>query len=169
MSSATVSAKVVEQLTGLLTRLASKGWVAGAEFSYWDRGGPPGPGYESNYLQLWGDDRVIHLRCTKTRFDELAPPYRVEQYDLDYPQPQPVLFAEIVEKKLFTRAFAEETPLPIGGVTKLTFAVTDGSDFLEKTFYGQVPPELEPLKNQLEELMLLCERQGKKTVLSKEE
>ena len=44
MSSAAVSAQVVERLTGLLNRLAARGWVAGAEFSYWDRGGAAGAG-----------------------------------------------------------------------------------------------------------------------------
>ena len=78
------------------------------------------------------------LRYTKTRFDELAPPYRVELYELDYPEPKPVLLATVVELQLFTRIFAEETPLPIGDVTKLTFAVTDGpfpgKDFLSGRF-----------------------------------
>jgi hypothetical protein len=169
MSSAPVSAKDVEQRTGFLTRLASSGWVGGAEFSYWDRGGSPGPGQESNYLQLVGEFYITRLLYTKLRFDESAPQYRIEKYELDYPTPKLLFLAEVVEKELFTRHFGEETPLPIGGVTRLTFAVADGRNSLEKTFYRQVPAELAPLTKQLEGLMLLCERQGKKSASSQAE
>ena len=149
-----------QQLPALLKQMPDRGWVEGLEFSYWDRGGPPGNGYESNLLEITGEGSQVRLRYTKTRFDETKPPYRVERFQLTGQNPRALTSVGKKLVEMFSGEFAEEHPLPIGDVTKLTFSIGDGRHSLSKTFYREMPRELRSLQQDLEGMMQRCEKDG---------
>src|SRR5262249_12325144 len=106
-------------------------------------------------------ERGTRLLYTKTRFDESAPPYRVEALEMAFPSRAVPLLTAVADKGLFSGEFMEEKPLPIGDVSKITFAIGNGAWRLEKTFYEKVPEILEPIRVQVEALMQQCERDGR--------
>lgn len=149
-------------LQALLERLATPG--SSAEFTYWDRGGPPGAGYESNHLTVAGNENETRVVYLKTRFDPDKPPYKSEEFELP-PQPKRMIGYADVAKRLCSETFPEETPAPIGDVTKLTLTVQSGDLSVDKTFYEKMPAALVPFEDQLKALIVRCEKEGKATVV----
>lgn len=126
---------------------------------YWDRGGPPGQGYESDVLIA----RPEATALLRTRFDKAyAPPFRVEEYtdSGDLTVRGALLVGALAA---FDKTFPEEAPLPIGGVTKISIKVyvtppadakvTEPPPEIVKTFFAKVPDELVPLRDAAKEAM----------------
>lgn len=150
----------------LLKNLSRGAWLQGTQFSYWDRGGPPGQGFESNYLELIGHGgRTPLIVYTKTRFDPAKPPYRVEKYEMPESSSNLPDFSTMADVGLFDHAFPEENSLPIGDVTKITVHLAAPGRSFEKTFYRDLPSSLVSIKKQFENLMKDCESKGKKSVV----
>ncbi|MCC6553312.1 MAG: hypothetical protein IT372_09875 [Polyangiaceae bacterium] len=128
-----------------LRQAAASGSLASVGFYYWDRGGPPGAGYESDLLvlRLAGAEPVAELE--RKRFDPaFSPPFRVEEYSerVDAATVRP-LAAQL--ERAFARTFPEETQVPIADVTKITISAFSGDKEISKTFHERLPEDLREL------------------------
>lgn len=132
-------------------------------FTFWDRGGAPGPSYQQNLLSVAREGAQGPWRAvfTKVRWDRAAPPYRSDKYTL--PLKDPARIASILQtaRAAFAAPFPEEKESPTGDVTKITFTL-EGDDGREvsKTFYVRMPTSLGATSSLLEEVMTQCEREG---------
>jgi hypothetical protein len=137
-----------------------------AEIVIWDRGGSPGPSYESNQLTTVDDGTVLHAVFLKTRFDQQNPPFRSEEYAHDFPR---LKGSDKLMMAIFGRTYAEEKDPRIGGVTKITITArlvgAPEADALSKTFYQQLPSELASLDTRFREMLRVCEEEGALTRL----
>jgi hypothetical protein len=131
---------------------------------YWDRGGPPGRGYQANLLYLTDTGDDLEAVFSKTRFDELSPPYKTERYVLHLAPAERVDLVALTDS-LLSRTYAEEQKPPIGGATKITVGVRCSGAEVEKTFYQKLPAELAPIGERCEALMGRCEALGEKTTI----
>lgn len=129
------------------------------QYVFWDRGGPPGRGYEADHLLVTMRSGGSELLFRKTRFDPTSPPYRTDHYVLNLPEEQVVDPTQLAGA-VFAEEFPEEKDPRIGGVTKITMRFVSGDENLEKTFFQRVPPVLGPAYARAKELMARCEREG---------
>lgn len=129
------------------------------ELELWDRGGPPGRGYQQNILSVSPSGAAWRAVYTKVRWDEEHPPYRSDEYTAVLPHEEGASVIALAERA-FEHEHDEETDPRVGGQTKLTLTVRgDGAD-REKTFFLAWPDELQPLRARLEALMARAEAQG---------
>lgn len=138
----------------VLTRLRAAVASGDAErlgVDFWDRGGPPGQGYESDVLIVRPEVEVL----MRTRFDKaFAPPFRVEEHKAP---PDDAARGELLALALqaFEKAFPEEQAVPMGGATKVSLKVyvspppdkpvTTPPPEITKTFFLKLPDELASL------------------------
>ncbi len=138
----------------VLTRLRAAVASGDAErlgVDFWDRGGPPGEGYESDVLIVRPEVEVL----VRTRFDKaFAPPFRVEEHKAP---PDDAARGELLAAALqaFEKAFPEEQAVPMGGATKVSVKVyvspppdkpvTTPPPEITKTFFLKLPDELASL------------------------
>jgi hypothetical protein len=147
-----------ELLKPLVARIAQPNWDNNLKLDVWDRGGPPGRGYESNLLEFWHSRKSLCVKYTKARFDPARPPYKVDRFLLVQKDVQTKWFSGLVDAGLFVRSFAEEIDPGIGDVTKITFTLMlDGKEQASQTFFQSLPPTFNALKSQLVEWMKECE------------
>ena len=142
------------------------------ELVLWDRGGPPGPGYESDQLTMRDDGSALNAAYLKTRFDDENPPFRGDEYQKAFPK---LVGNEKLAKVIFGRTYAEEADPRIGGVTKITVTLRTRTDSmasagseLSKTFFQRLPDELAALDKRFREMLRLCEAEGTHTRLARE-
>jgi hypothetical protein len=142
-------------LLDLLGQAAQSGNPGALEIEYWDRGGPPGPGYESDHLVFKTDaGRPVEI-YTRARFDRgFNPPFRAEEYvhSLDGAAFRAVC-AQILASDVFGTSFDEEKPVPIGDVTKISLTLRSGNGELSKLFYQRIPDRLAELDRSLRDRM----------------
>lgn len=138
-----------------------------AEIVYWDRGGPPGRGYEANWLAVRDDGKALTGELLRTRFDPADPPYRTDRFRLVFPTR--LAGIDKVVSALAGGPFAEEEKPPIGGVTAITISIEAGAAKLARTFYQKVPQALVPLEARLVKLARACEEQGEHSVVERDE
>lgn len=150
-----VSARILAKLKAA----SETGSLGDLAIELWDRGGPPGKGFESDLLQvLAGGEKLTH-----TRFDPAyAPPFRVEEYT---GPADPAVVRELAGLAVtaLEGTYTEELPVPVGGVTKISLRAyeTAGSEEpapeVAKTFFEHLPKELgalgELVKARMAELM----------------
>jgi len=143
---------------------------APAEIVIWDRGGPPGPSYESNQLTTVDDGSVLHAVFLKTRYDRDNPPFRSDEYKKDFPR---LKGTDKLAMAIFGRTYAEETDPRIGGVTKITITIRlltapgTTSDEVSKTFYQRLPGDLGSLDARFREMARVCEQEGTHVTLAR--
>jgi hypothetical protein len=131
---------------------------AATELVLWDRGGPPGPGYESNHLTVRDEGGTMSGIYVRTRYDRDTPPYRVDEYETVFAKPLGGLAA--LAERVFGVAYPEEEEPDLGGVTKLTVEMSAGGVTATKTFYERWPEPLRALGGHLETLARECEEKG---------
>jgi hypothetical protein len=126
-------------------RAAESGSLAGLEVEFWDRGGPPGHGYESNQLSMKEDHGVRIQTFLRTRFDATyTPPFCVEEFRRPVEDYTLRPFLRLVARALVS-SHSEESPVPIGDTTKITIlARVDGAES-SKTYYQKLPEDLADL------------------------
>ncbi len=142
-----VSGEILEKLR---TAVAT-GDPGGLGIDCWDRGGPPGQGYESDVLIVRPEVEVL----LRTRFDRAyEPPFRVEEYTT---VPDAAVRSQLAALALqaFEQTFPEEQPVPMGGATKISLKVyvspppgepvTAPPPEIAKTFFLKLPDALAPL------------------------
>lgn len=133
------------------------------EFTFWDRGGAPGPSYQQNLLSVAREGAQGPWRAvfTKVRWDKAAPPYRSDKYTLPLKDPARVASILQAARAAFADAFPEEKESPTGDVTKISLTL-EGDDGREvsKTFYVRMPASLGATSSLFEEVMTQCEREG---------
>lgn len=140
-----------EELLARLRSAAESGDLQGIGVDFWDRGGPPGRGYESDVLIVRPDVEVL----LRTRFDDAyAPPFRTEEHTRPAEREGRKALAELALRAL-EGTFAEETPAKIGGVTRISIKVylvpdkpspdTEPPAEVVKTFFQRLPEELASL------------------------
>lgn len=134
------------------------------KFSYWDRGGPPGDGYESNFLEVETEAAEATVRFTKVRYDEAQPPYRVEVFLTRVPLSEVALLRCLGELAPWSSSYPEEVSRGIGDDTKITLTIGLSPRSVNKTFHGALPRRLARLGEEVVRLMKYCEEHGEKTV-----
>jgi hypothetical protein len=155
------------EILARLHRARETGSLGDLGIDYWDRGGPPGKGYEADLLTERADGEVL----LRTRFDlDYRPPFRTEQYAGQRPTAATVRALSALVIQAFEGSFSEEAPAPIGDVTKITikaYVVPPAPPAdqgavpppLEKTFFQKLPGDLAALgdlaKARIEALLLL--------------
>lgn len=158
MSEANVS-ELNERVKSMLTAVADG---ASIEIVYWDRGGPPGPGYESNHLTLLDDGKGTSAQYLKVRYDRSNPPYRTDKYVAK--TPERLNGADALIRTLGGPTFREENNPNIGGVTKISVTVSVAGQSLERLFYQHLPEVLKPLEQRALRTLELCEAEGFHTI-----
>lgn len=133
------------------------------EFTFWDRGGAPGPSYQQNLLSVAREGAQGPWRAvfTKVRWDKAAPPYRSDKYTLPLKDPARVASILQAARAAFAAPFPEEKESSTGDVTKISLTL-EGDDGREvsKTFYVRMPASLGATSSLLDEVMTQCEREG---------
>lgn len=136
------------RLSARLAEAARSGDLGDLQIEYWDRGGPPGPGYESDQLILKVDRGRPVVLHTRARFDgAFDPPFRAEERiapaDLAAAR---ALCRSLAELDLLGTTFPEEKPIAVGGATKITVTVREGKSEIARTYHDHLPARLAPLK-----------------------
>lgn len=142
---------VPDELLARLRRAVASGDPERLGIDFWDRGGPPGQGYESDVLIARPEVEVL----MRTRFDrKYEPPFRVEEYT-GAPDPEATKRLLTLVLQAFDRTFPEEQPVRMGGVTKLSVKVyvsppegeppAGPGPEITKTFFEKLPDELTAL------------------------
>ena len=142
---------VTEELLARLRRAVAGGDPERLGIDFWDRGGPPGQGYESDVLIVRPEVEVL----MRTRFDrKYEPPFRVEERTgTAEPEARKRLAALVLQA--FDQAFPEEQPVRVGGATKISIKVyvspaagdasAAPSPEIVKTVFEKLPDELAAL------------------------
>ncbi|MFO0762287.1 MAG: hypothetical protein U0359_37960 [Byssovorax sp.] len=135
------------RLTSRLDEVARTGTLGDLQIEYWDRGGPPGPGYESDQLVLKVDRGAQISVHTSARFDgTFEPPFRAEERICPAdPAALRALCRALADLDVLGTSFPEEKPIPVGGATKITITVREGTTEIAKTYYDHLPARLAPL------------------------
>lgn len=135
------------RLSNRLEDAARTGDLGGLQIEYWDRGGPPGPGYESDQLVLAAERGATLCTHTSARFDgTFEPPFRAEERTCPAdPAAVRALCKALADLDVLGASFAEEKPIAVGGATKITITVREGSTEIAKTYYDHLPARLLPL------------------------
>jgi hypothetical protein len=150
---------VPDALLARLRKAVESGDTERLAFDFWDRGGPPGQGFESDLLSLRPEGEAL----TRTRFDrKYEPPFRVEERTGSASPEARMRFATLAERA-FDKTFPEEEPVRKGGVTKLSIKVylsppagqppAEPGLEMEKTFFERLPDELGDLGQLVRERM----------------
>lgn len=135
------------RLSKRLDEVARTGDLGGLQIEYWDRGGPPGPGYESDQLVLKVDGGAAVAIHTRARFDgAFDPPFCAEERICAAdPAAVRALCRALVDLDVLGASFAEEKPIAVGGATKITITVREGGSEVAKTYFDHLPSRLTPL------------------------
>jgi hypothetical protein len=129
------------------------------ELELWDRGGPPGRGYEQNLLSITPDGSRWKARYTKVRWDEKNPPYGSEEYEVALAPADGATLIELAERA-FDRSYDEESDQTVADGTKLTLTIRERGREREKTFFVGWPKDLAELDERLDALMRRAEQQA---------
>lgn len=129
--------------------------AAPMELVFWDRGGPPGPGYESDHLTLRDEGRALTAVVRRTRFDDRVPTFHTEEATSTFPR---LRGTEKLVAAIFGRRHAEETDPRVGGGTRITISAralagADAGAEASKTFFERLPQELAPLDRRFREMI----------------
>ena len=147
-----------EMLTFLET---DSGDIFKAKFSFrfWVRGGPPGPGYISELLEITTTDLnkpsiSILSACVSTQFDELYdPPFLAVRHEAVMDSVLLVRFLkELLKSELFLKQFTSEKEPSVRDLLKETWKISAGKWMLEKTFYEEFPESLAKLRESAKQI-----------------
>jgi hypothetical protein len=138
----------LRRLSTRLAEAARTGDLGALQIEYWDRGGPPGPGYESDQLVLKVDQGRLVALHTRARFDgAFEPPFCAEERTCAAdPAAVRALCHALADLDVIGTSFPEEKPIPVGGATKITVTVREGSTEVARTYHDHLPARLAPLK-----------------------
>lgn len=117
-------------------------------FSWWVRGGEPGPGWTSDALEVrHAGGRVVALYTrSRTVFDNRMVS-RADEFEMEVrPEMLGELARMLLATGLFARTLAEEDDRGMRDILKETWELQRGVDRLAKTLYEPFPAELEDLR-----------------------
>jgi len=158
-----------QKIVQLLGDASRSGELGSLVIEYWDRGGPPGDGFESDQLTLKTDRGSDVNVFVRTRFDnQYEPPFRAEEFTSPLDKSAILVICnEIVGSNAIQSSFPEETPIPVGGATKITLKVRAGQVEVSKTFYDHVPAALQELERLMKAQMMSVASKGTLKMLNK--
>lgn len=131
-------------------RVAATGSLPDIGLAFWDRGGPPGPGYSSHLWLLRGNDGLREGYEHKTHDATLDPPWRIDRFSART-DPEQVKRIAALFAQAFDADHDEEKVLPVGGVTKITLRAFTPKGEIEKTYYAKMPEALSELETLIRE------------------
>lgn len=135
-------------------------------FSWWARGGEPGPGYTSDKLDLEINGQSIVGTYIRARFDaNFDPPFLSEQFTSQVPEQ---LYRDLVEAlendRAFSSHFVSEDRSNLADAIKDTIRLTIGERSDEKTLYESDKSELAASKAARNAIVKYLYDRGKKTI-----
>ncbi|MBR0773396.1 hypothetical protein JQ543_12520 [Bradyrhizobium diazoefficiens] len=137
-------------------------------FSWWSRGGEPGPGYTSDKLdvQIEKNGAGAHGTYIRARFDNsYEPPFLSEQYTSTVPEPLVRdLLAALERDKTYSLHFASEDRSNLADAIKDTIRLTVGEQSQEKTLYASESSELAASKAARNTIVRYLYENGSKTI-----
>lgn len=145
-----MSSEVPAEILARLNRAIETGSLGDLGIDTWDRGGPPGQGYEAELLLEHAEGGTLK----RTRFDRVyEPPFRVEEYTAPALPPEGVRTLAKQALRAFEGTFTEDLDPHIGGVTKISIKAyvvggdaAAGSPEIMKTFFQKLPDSLAELR-----------------------
>ena len=138
-------------------------------FSWWWRGGEPGPGYTSDKLDFEIQKNHADGTYIRARFDAAyEPPFLSEQFNAPLPEK---LFRELLDsmnrEKLFGSHFGSEDRFNVADAIKDTVSLTVGSASQEKTLYNSDASELRASKKARDAIAKYLVDHGNRTIRSR--
>jgi hypothetical protein len=145
-----------QQTTGLTT------------FSWWSRGGEPGPGYTSDKLDVQIEKNRAHGTYIRARFDpSYDPPFLSEQFTAWIPEQLSRDLLEALERdKAYSSHFASEDRSNLADAIKDTISLKVGERSQEKTLYASEISELAASKAARNAIVRYLYENGEKTIRS---
>jgi len=149
--------------TGATARTRAAGLTT---FSWWSRGGEPGPGYTSDKLDFQIEKNRAHGTYIRARFDtNYDPPFLSEQFTFSIPEQLcRDLLDALKRDKAFSSHFASEDRSNLADAIKDTINLTVGEQSEEKTLYGSETSELAASKAARNAIVTYLFHNGKKTI-----
>ena len=151
-----------------IARLAEQGRLDGVTIEYWVGGGLPPPFYRSDQFRL--------LTVEKRDVLEFARPYRdpatkreglIEKFQLPA-QPSDIrgLGKLILDARVFTQHFPEEDDPGRADILSTEVIVSVGGREFKRRYFSASPKPLEPLRAEVERLVLRLTASGKREIFS---
>jgi hypothetical protein len=119
----------------------------GMAVTFWDRGGPPGPGFESDQLTV----DASTIRATRGRADRGRRMFLISECSLPLDRASIAWLEHVVASPMW-RAAAQSAGRRRDG-TKITFSIRSAELHLERTFYAGIPEDLVPLDREARALL----------------
>lgn len=118
-------------------------------FSWWARGGEPGPGYTSDKIEIRAAENAIHGSYIRARFnDDYEPPFLSEEFSALIPQSLwQRLRSALSQDNPFGIHLPSEDRGNVADILKETISLSIGGHVTEKTVFGSGPEELPSLKS----------------------
>lgn len=138
-------------------------------FSWWDRGGEPGPGYTSDKLECNVQNGSARGTYIRARFNQdYDPPFLSEQFTSTLPENLcRALLDALNRESAFSKHFASEDQSNLADAIKSTIQLSIGGHVDEKTLYNSTPSELAESKNARNVVVKYLFDKGNKTVRSR--
>lgn len=137
-------------------------------FSWWERGGEPGPGYTSDELECSIQNGKARGTYTRARFNqEYDPPFLSEQFSSTVPENLcRGLLDALARENLFSKHFSSEDQSNLADAIKTTIHLSVGGRVEEKTLYNAGPSELAASKDARNLIVKYLFERGNRTVHS---
>jgi hypothetical protein len=138
-------------------------------FQFWLRGGPPGQGFTSDKIEVKGDGHRIQGRFVRARFDpSYEPPFLAEEFSATLTNSQCIpLMRSFFQTNMMEKTHPSEQEPPVADILKETWELSWDGRHSRKTFFHELPSELEALRKLVWALAGDLEKDGVRKVLNR--
>lgn len=156
-----------KSILNMIEKAAQLGEIGGLEIEYWDRGGPPGQGFESDHIvfkSIHGQPVEVY---TRTKFDNsYEPPFLAEEFShmIDRQVIQQVA-TQLLQLRVFESSFPEENDPHIGDVTEISITARSDGNEVSNLYYDHIPTQLKAIEELFRYRMKVAAESSKPKVL----